>query len=48
VERYDGDIHVLILDDRAFGYVFGPMPDDPQNEQWRGVMQMAVRYTPVD
>ncbi|MBU1068219.1 hypothetical protein KJ975_01505 [Myxococcota bacterium] len=48
VERYDGDIHVLVKDDRAFGYVFGPMPDDPLNEQWRGIMQMAVRYTPMD
>ncbi len=48
VERYDGDVHVVIKDDRAFGYVFGPMPADPQNEQWRGIMQMAVRYTPMD
>ncbi|MBU1243992.1 hypothetical protein KJ612_12380 [Myxococcota bacterium] len=48
VERYDGDLHVLIKDGHAFGYVFGPMPDDPLNEQWRGIMQMAVRYTPMD
>ena len=48
VEKFDGDIHVLIKDDLAFGYVFGPMPVDPENEQWRGIMQMAARYTPMD
>ncbi len=40
------DIHVLIAKNQVYGLVFGTMPEDPENEQWRGIMQMAVRYTP--
>jgi hypothetical protein len=27
------------------GFVVGPMPEDPESEQWRGLMQMYERYT---
>jgi hypothetical protein len=30
------------------GVVFGSMPDDPQNEQWRGLLQMYQRYAPSE
>jgi hypothetical protein len=45
-QRYRSQIHVLANGEKIVGFVFGPMPDDPQNEQWRGLMQMYQRYTP--
>lgn len=45
VQRHEGDISVLIDDGKLVGFVVGPMPDDPESEQWRGLMQMYDRYT---
>jgi hypothetical protein len=44
--RFVGNIHILALGDRVRGVVVGRMPKDPQNEQWRAIMQMFRRYTP--
>lgn len=46
VHRFPGQIYLLTRGETIVGFVFGPMPDDPQNEQWRGLMQMYQRYTP--
>ncbi len=46
VLEYPTFIYVLARADRIVGFVFGQMPADPQNEQWRGLMQMYDRYTP--
>lgn len=44
--RFAGDVHVLTEGDHVRGAVVGPMPTDPENEQWRVILQMARRYTP--
>jgi len=44
--QFPGQIHVLADGQRVVGFAFGAMPDDPENEQWRGLMQMYQRYTP--
>ena len=41
-----GDVYVLHNGKVVVGLVIGPMPEDPENEQWRGLMQMYQRYTP--
>jgi len=41
-----GDVYVLHNGKVVIGLVIGPMPEDPENEQWRGLMQMYQRYTP--
>ena len=41
-----GDVYVLHNGKIVIGLVVGPMPDDPENEQWGGLMQMYQRYTP--
>ncbi len=46
VHRFRGNIHVLCSGETIVGFVFGAMPSDPENEQWRGLMQMYQRYTP--
>jgi hypothetical protein len=50
VHRFAGDVHVLAPKDgqKIVGFVFGQMPDDATNEQWRGLMQMYQRYTPKE
>ncbi|APR87511.1 hypothetical protein A7982_12860 [Minicystis rosea] len=45
IERHVGDVYVVIDGERLVGFVVGPMPADPESEQWRGLMQMYVRYT---
>lgn len=45
VQRHRGDVHVVLDGGKVTGFVVGPMPQDPENEQWRGLMQMYVRYT---
>ncbi len=46
VHAFAGNIHVLCAGNTIAGFVIGPMPADPANEQWRGLMQMYDRYTP--
>ncbi len=41
-----GDVYILHKGGKVVGLVFGPMPSDHENEQWRGLMQMYKRYTP--
>jgi len=41
-----GDVYILHTGGKVVGLVIGPMPEDPENEQWRGLMQMYQRYTP--
>jgi hypothetical protein len=48
VHPFSGDVYVVARGEKAVGFVLGPMPADPQSEQWRGLMQMYVRYTPQD
>jgi len=48
VHPFPGDVFVVARGTRIVGFVVGPMPADPQSEQWRGLMQMYVRYTPHD
>jgi hypothetical protein len=43
-----GDVYVVAKGTKVVGFVLGPMPADPGSEQWRGLMQMYVRYTPQD
>ena len=45
VSRHKNDIYSIENGDNLAGFVVGPMPDDPQNEQWRGLGQMWGRYT---
>jgi hypothetical protein len=45
VQRHPGDVYSLIDSGTLVGFAIGPMPDDPENEQWRGLMQMYTRYT---
>ncbi len=45
VEQHAGDVYVIIDNAHIVGFVVGAMPDDPQNEQWRALMQAYVRYT---
>ncbi|HEO64841.1 MAG TPA: hypothetical protein ENI73_03125 [Spirochaetes bacterium] len=46
VHKFKGNIFVVSKEKKIIGFVIGPMPSDPQNEQWRGLMQMYDRYTP--
>lgn len=41
-----GDVYILHNNETVVGLVIGGMPEDPENEQWRGLMQMYQRYTP--
>ena len=45
---FAGDVYVLCIGRKIIGFVMGPMPPDPENEQWRGLMQMYDRYTPKE
>ncbi len=45
VRKHQGDVYSVTLVDKVVGYVIGPMPADPSNEQWRGLAQMYFRYT---
>jgi hypothetical protein len=45
VQRHPGTVYSIVDSGILVGFVAGPMPDDPENEQWRGLMQMYVRYT---
>lgn len=45
VVRYRADVSVLVDRGTLVGFVVGPMPDNPESEQWRGLMQMYQRYT---
>ena len=46
VHQSAGNVYALFKDNIVVGVVIGPMPKDPENEQWRGLMQMYQRYTP--
>ena len=48
VHPFPGDVYVVAKGAKVVGFVLGPMPADPGSEQWRGLMQMYVRYTPQD
>ena len=48
VYPFPGNIYVIAIGEKILGFVFGPMPESPDNEQWRGLMQMYARYTPQD
>lgn len=48
VHPFPGDVYVVARGPKVVGFVLGPMPADPQSEQWRGLMQMYVRYTPKE
>ena len=48
VHVFAGDVYVLCIGRKIIGFVVGPMPPDPENEQWRGLMQMYDRYTPKE
>jgi len=46
--KFKGDVYAIInvkAPDVVIGYVVGSMPEDPMNEQWRGLHQMYRRYT---
>lgn len=45
VQQHPGDVWSVVEDGIAVGFVVGPMPQDPESEQWRGLMQMFERYT---
>lgn len=45
VQRHPGDVWSIAEDGTLVGFVAGPMPEDPESEQWRGLMQMYERYT---
>jgi hypothetical protein len=45
VQKHRGNAWAIVDAGMLVGFVLGPMPDDPDNEQWRGLMQMYVRYT---
>jgi hypothetical protein len=45
VQRHPGDVWSIAESDTLVGFVVGPMPEDPESEQWRGLMQMFERYT---
>jgi len=47
VQRHPGDVWSLAEDGSVVGFVVGPMPEDPESEQWRGLMQMFERYTKI-
>jgi hypothetical protein len=47
VQRHPGDVWSLAEDGSVVGFVVGPMPEDPESEQWRGLMQMFERYTQI-
>jgi hypothetical protein len=44
-QRHAGPVYAVAEQERLVGFVLGAMPDDPENEQWRGLMQMWTRYT---
>jgi hypothetical protein len=48
VHPFPGDVYAVAKGPKVVGFVLGPMPADPGSEQWRGLMQMYVRYTPQD
>lgn len=43
--RHAGDIWSVAEGEAVVGFVLGPMPTDPDSEQWRGLAQMYFRYT---
>ncbi|NUQ72747.1 MAG: hypothetical protein HUU21_04250 [Polyangiaceae bacterium] len=45
VQQHPGNVWSVVEDGMAVGFVVGPMPEDPESEQWRGLMQMFERYT---
>lgn len=45
VQQHPGDTYSILRDDVAVGFVAGSMPEDPENEQWRALLQMYERYT---
>lgn len=45
VQGHAGDLWAIVDGDVLAGFVVGPMPRDPESEQWRGLVQMYVRYT---
>jgi hypothetical protein len=45
VQRHPGDVWSIAEEGTLVGFVAGPMPEDPESEQWRGLMQMFERYT---
>jgi hypothetical protein len=45
VQRHPGEVWSIVDSGVLVGFVVGPMPADPESEQWRGLMQMYVRYT---
>ncbi len=46
IHKFKGNIFVASKQKKIIGFVFGPMPSDPENEQWRSLIQMYDRYTP--
>ncbi|MBI3074148.1 MAG: hypothetical protein HYY84_18725 [Deltaproteobacteria bacterium] len=45
VSQHKNDIYSIANGENLAGFVVGPMPDDPESEQWRGLGQMWGRYT---
>jgi len=39
-------VYVICDTSKIIGFLFGKMPIEAKNEQWRGLMQMYQRYTP--
>jgi hypothetical protein len=45
VQKHPGDTYSVVEGGALVGFVIGPMPGDPENEQWRALHQMYFRYT---
>lgn len=47
VHRFRGDVAVLTEGTLVRGVAVGALPRDPDSEQWRAILQMLRRYTPL-
>ena len=45
IRKHPANVYSITDGERVIGYAVGPMPDDPENEQWRMVAQIYRRYT---
>lgn len=45
IRKHPADVYSIADGDHVIGFAVGPMPDDPENEQWRMVAQIYRRYT---
>jgi len=45
VRAHPSSVYSLADAETVIGFVVGPMPEDPGNEQWRMIAQIYRRYT---